>query len=106
MDMKQEFETVGYVHRHNILNAATIARLRDQMLTIMQPYCAAGPHGQAPEAALDRCFTEISAQGQDIKSNIYKMFGRLSELPLLLADEAIKADVSELGFSAFTIQAY
>ena len=106
MNMKQEFETVGYVHRHNILNAATIARLRNQMLTIMRPYCAAGPDNEAPEAAIDRCFSEISAQGQDIKSNIYKMFGRLSELPMLLADKAIKADVSEMGFSAFTIQAY
>ena len=106
MILRDEFEKVGYVHRRGILNVSTIERIREKMLTIMRPYCTAGSQDETSETALDRCFLEVSAQGQDVKSNIYKVFSRLADLPLLLDDSAIKTDVEALGFTAYTIQAY
>jgi len=106
MSFAKTFDRDGYVIRRGLLAHSRIERIQQRMLTIMRPYCSVGPDGEEPQHALDRCFYEVSALGSDVKSNVYKMFSRLADLPLLLEEPGIRATVADLGFTDFTIQAY
>ena len=95
--------TEGFEVCRNIVEVDRIAMIRQKMIAIMAPHCQCDLD-QAD--SLDRCFYEVSAQGQALKSNVYQLFGRLADLPLLLADKGISEKIAALGFFSFTIQAY
>ena len=60
----------------------------------------------AMRPAVDELFLQISAIGQNAKSNVYSTFRRLANLPLILSVPSIQSVVRGLGFHGYTIQAY
>ena len=97
------FSTDGYEICNQIVDRDRVDAIRKKMIAIMAPHC--DYPADLPDS-LDRCFYAISAQGQDLKTNVYRLFGRLADLPLLLADKGVSEKVAEYGFTNYTIQAY
>lgn len=97
------FEEDGFVIRKNFIDRGRLLTIRRKMLEIMAPF-ATCPADQ-PDS-LDRSFTEIGTRSQTLKSNIYTLFSKLADLPLLLTEPNIAGFIKEQGFENFTIQAY
>lgn len=97
------FTTDGYEVCSRIVDTDRIHAIRQKMVAIMAPHCDSAT--DQPDS-LDRCFYAIAAQGQELKTNVYRLFGRLGDLPLLLADKGVSEKVAGYGFTNYTIQAY
>ena len=97
------FSDDGYEICRGLIARDKIESIRRKMLAIMAPFC---DYPLDRSDSLDKYFVEISGRRQDLRSNVYKLFGRLADLPLLLSDEKICGVLEGLGFSVYTIQAY
>jgi len=93
----------GYEICNRLVDTGRIEAIRQKMIAIMAPHCDC-PADQ-PDS-LDQCFYAIAAQGQDLKTNVYRLFGRLADVPLLLGDLGVSGKVAAYGFTNYTIQAY
>jgi hypothetical protein len=93
------------VHR-NIIGESSICALRRGMFEIMRPFLGAETASLGPDTGLDQAFFEVSARGGDLKSNCYRLFGKLSALPRLLAEPGLAELIKNFGFEDATIQSY
>ena len=105
-DLKQEFERNGFVLQKKIVPLDWINELKRSMISIMQPYCVCANADPYDASSVDELFTQISALGQNAKSNVYSTFGRLANIPFILSIPSIDKIVRKLGFNGCTIQAY
>ncbi len=96
------FAEDGFVIRKNFVQVERLQEIRSKMLEIMSPFC---DYPTDQPDSLDKCFAEIGAKSQTLKSNCYKMFSRLADLPLMLTEPNIAKFIADNGFRNFTIQA-
>jgi len=87
----------GYIQR------GRLEEIMRKMLMIMEPFC---DHPTDRSNSLYRCFAEIGKCNYKLRSNLYMLFGRLVDLPLLLTEPKIAKRIREFGLSVYTIQAY
>jgi hypothetical protein len=97
------FDQTGFEFHRKFVSMEKIDAIRSGIFEIMIPFCDV--ERDDPDA-LDKCFYEISRQGNDLKSNCYQLFGRLMALPSLLNDPNISRRIESLGFGMATIQSY
>lgn len=96
------FKEDGFEIRKNFIQLDRLETIRSKMLEIMAPFC---DYPTDRPDSLDKCFAEIGAKSQTLKSNCYKMFSRLADLPLMLTEPNIAKVIADNGFRNFTIQA-
>lgn len=96
------FEEDGFVILKNFVDVDRLNSMRQKMLEIMEPFT---DYPIDRPDSLDKCFADIGAKSQTLKSNCYRMFSRLADLPLMLNEPNIAKLVADLGFRNHTIQA-
>lgn len=105
-EISKRFQTDGYLACDGILAAETVGRIKAGIFEIMRPYLSNETKALGPDRGLDAGFDEISAAGPKVKSHCYRLWGKLSSLPLVLGDPAVQEKVKALGFEHATIQSY
>ena len=105
-NLKSEFEQNGFILQKKTVPLSWINDVKRSMVSIMEPYCDCVNADLSDAPSVDELFNQISALGQNAKSNVYSTFGKLANLPLILSIPSIDKVVRNLGFNGCTIQAH
>ena len=92
-----DYEKNGYELFRGIISLEYINEIRRKMLQILSSY---SPDSQD----IDTGFEEITNKSATLRGNVYKVFGSLADIPLVLAQPSVKEKLSELGFNNYTMQ--
>lgn len=97
------FETDGFEVARGIASQEAIAAIRRGIFEIMRPHCDLDP---SDPNAIDKGFLALGRLSPALKSNCYRLFGKLAAVPRILSEPGVARKIKEFGFEDATIQAY
>ncbi len=100
------FKSNGYHWAKSVLAPDTTQHIRAGIFEVMRPYLSEETVLLGSENGLDAGFHEISRLGGSLKSNCYKLWGKLAAIPMAMADPAIWRTIEALGFGNATVQSF
>ena len=95
----------GFFHQKNIIDKKSIKDLKIKMISIMSNYITT-QKSKSLDDKLDKAFNTISKKSPKLRSNIFKAFGQLYDVPQFLYQKKIKRLLKKFGFKDTIIIGY
>jgi len=100
------YKDQGYLICKNIIPITLLDKIKSNMLNLMLKYVQMLDSELETPNKLDIAFTKVTNLSHELRGNIFKTFGKMSELTSVLYLPKIQKKLEELGFKSVTIQAF